>query len=399
MPFRVIQVTLPITMDDGLLQLFAGYRIQHNDLHTPMMGGVRYHPAVDESELTALAETASWKAALVRIPVGGAMGGVRCDPRILSKLELRRITQKYIARIHRVLGPHEDIPAPDMNTSSEVMGWILQEYADRHGPNPACVTGKPGYLGGLMNPQEAASRGAAIVTSRHLDGLGRSLKGMKVAVQGFGRVGSNLALILAQQGCEIVAVSDIYWGIRSRGSAGLPVADIIKHADETGSVADLSGAETIDREEVLSSDCDMLISAAMECAITEENARKIKAWIVVEAANLPTCPAADELLEQNGITVLPDILVNAGGLIGSYLEWMRNQGWQNCGDPEFEMGRRLAESYAEVMKRAVNESLSIKKAAYTIALERMAGEEAKHHNWRDQPYLSKDEQGHSCSKT
>ena len=159
-PFRVVQVALPITMDDGLLQLFAGYRVQHSDLHTPMMGGIRYHPAVDESELAALAETTSWKAGLVRIPVGGAMGGVRCDPRFLSKGELRRITQKYIARIHRVLGPHEDIPAPDINTSSEVMAWILQEYSERHGHNFACVTGKPGYLGGLMDPHEAASRGS-----------------------------------------------------------------------------------------------------------------------------------------------------------------------------------------------------------------------------------------------
>ena len=381
-PFRVVQVTLPITMDDGLLQLFAGYRIQHNDLHTPMMGGIRYHPAVDESELAALAETTSWKAALVRIPVGGAMGGVRCDPRFLSKGELRRITQKYIARIHRVLGPHEDIPAPDMNTSSEVMAWILQEYADRHGPNLACVTGKPGYLEGLMNPHEAASMGAAFVLSKHVNELGHSLKGMKVAVQGFGRLGSNLALMLSRQGCEIVAVSDIYWGIKSRGGAGISIADLIRHVEESGSVADFPEAETIDREEVLSSDSDILISAAMECTITEENARKIKARFVVEAANMPTCSGADEVLEENGITVLPDILVNAGSLIGAYLEWTRNQGAQNHGNPELETDKRLAAAYTEVMKRAVDKGLSLKKAAYTIALERMAAEGAKHNNWR-----------------
>lgn len=188
-----------------------------------------------------------------------------------------------------------------------------------------------------------------------------------------------MALMLSREGCEIVAVSDIYWGIKSKG-AGISIADLIKHVNETGTVADFPEAETINREQVLSSDCDILISAAMECAVTEENARKIKAWIVVEAANLPTCSGADEFLEQNGITILPDILVNAGGLISVYLEWMRNQGTQNHCDPGLEMGKRLADAYTKVMKRAGSEGLSIKKAAYTIALERVAAEEAKHNN-------------------
>jgi glutamate dehydrogenase (NAD(P)+) len=385
-PFRVVQVTLPIAMDDGLLQLFAGYRIQHNDLHTPIMGGIRYHPAVDESELAALAETTTWKAALVRIPVGGAMGGVRCDPRLLSKAELRRLTQKYIARLHHILGPRADIHFPDMNTSSEVMAWILQEYADRHGHSFACVTGKPGYLGGLMDPYKAASRGAVIVLSKHLKELGHSLKGMKVAVQGFGNMGSNLALMLSGQGCKIVAVSDIYSGIASRSGAGLSITDLIRYAEENGSVADFPEARTIDREEIISSACDILIPAAMECAITQENAGKIKAWIVAEAANLPTCFEADQLLEEKGITVLPDILMNAGGVISSYLEWMYNQAadTRNRQDPDLELSGRLDEAYVDVMNRAVTEGLSIRKAAYTIALERVAAEEAKHNQWRSQ---------------
>jgi len=387
-PFRVVQVTLPITMDDGLLQLFAGYRIQHNDIHTPIMGGIRYHPAVDESELAALAETTTWKAALVRIPVGGAMGGVRCDPQFLSKAELRRLTQKYIARIHHILGPRADIPSPDMNTSSEVMAWILQEYADRHGHSFACVTGKPGYLGGLMDPYRAASRGAVIVLSKHLNELGHSLKGMKVAVQGFGKIGSNLALMLSEQGCEIVAVSDIYSGIVGRNGAGLSVADLIRYTKENGSVSHFPEARTIDREEIISSDCDILIPAAMECAITEENAGKIKAWILAEAANLPTCFEADELLEQKGITVLPDILMNAGSLISSYLEWMHNRGadTRNHRDTDVELYQRLDEAYLNVMKRAVTGGLSIKKAAYLIALERVSAEEAKHNHWRSRAH-------------
>ncbi len=382
-PFRVVQATLPVTMDNGLSQLFSGYRIQHNDLHTPIMGGIRYHPAVDEDELAALAETTTWKAALVRIPVGGAMGGVRCDPRFLSRGELRRITRKYIARIHHFLGPQTDIPSPDMNTSSEVMAWILQEYSDRHGHSYACVTGKPGYLGGLMDPYKAASKGAVMVLSKHLNELGHSLKGMRVALQGFGNMGSSLALMLTEQGCEIVAVSDIYSGIVNSNGAGLPITDLIRYAEENGSVSDFPAAKTIDREEIISSDCDILIPAAMECAITEKNAGKIKAWIVAEAANLPTCFEADELLERKGITVLPDILINAGSLISNYLEWMQNQGDQNHQDPELELCKRLEDAYADVMKRAVTEGLSVKKAAYTIALERVATEEAKHNNWRD----------------
>jgi glutamate dehydrogenase (NAD(P)+) len=383
-PFRVVQVALPVTMDDGLLQLFAGCRIQHNDLHTPIMGGIRYHPAVDESELAALAETTTWKAALVRIPVGGAMGGVRCDPQSLSKAELRRLTQKYFARMHRILGPHEDVPAPDMNTNSEVMAWILQEYADRYGHSFACVTGKPGYLGGLMDPHKAANRGAIFVLSKHLNGLGRSLKGMKIAIQGFGNMGSNLALMLCEQKCEIVAVSDIYSGIVSRDGAGLSIADLITYVEENGSISHFPGARTVDREEIISCDCDILIPAAMECTLTEENAGKIKAWIVAEAANLPISYEADELLEQKGITVLPDILVNAGGVISSYLEWMHNRGadTRNHRNPDLELCTRLEGAYADVMSRAVTEGISIKKAAYTIALERVSAEEAKHNQWR-----------------
>lgn len=379
-PFRAIRVTIPLTMDDGILQLFVGYRIQHNDLHTPIMGGIRYHPTVDENELGALAENMTWRAALVRIPVGGAMGGVRCDPKNLSKWELRRITQKYIARIHNILGPHSDIPAPDVNTNSEVMSWILQEYGLRHGHNFACVTGKPGYLEGLMDPHKAASKGAAIVLSKHLGDHGHSLNGMEVVVQGFGNVGSTLALELAERGCEIVAVSDIDSGIAGQNGGGLHVPKLLKHVEETGSVANFPGAMTIDREKVLSLECDILVTAAMECAINESNADEIKASIIAEAANLPTTFEADAILERKGITVLPDILTNAGATICSYFEWKHNLHAKSTqdGDPDIELFRRLTQAYEDVRRYATAGNISLKKAAYAIALERIAAEEAKH---------------------
>ncbi len=379
-PFRAIRVTIPLAMDDGILQLFVGYRIQHNDLHTPIMGGIRYHPTVDENELSALAENMTWKAALVRIPVGGAMGGVRCDPKLLSKWELRRITQKFIARIHHVLGPHSDIPAPDVNTNSEVMSWILQEYGLRHGQNFACVTGKPGYLEGLMEPHKAASKGAAIVLSKHLSDHSHTLNGMEVVVQGFGHVGSALALELAERGCEIVAVSDIDSGIASKNGEGLHVPKLIKHVEETGSVSNFPGAVTIDREKVLSLKCDILVTAAMECAINENNADEIKASIIAEAANLPTSFEADEILEGKGIAVLPDILTNAGATICSYFEWKQNLHAKTAqdGDPDIELFRRLTQAYEDVRRYATAENFSLKKAAYAIALERIATEEAKH---------------------
>jgi glutamate dehydrogenase (NAD(P)+) len=379
-PFRSIRVTIPLTMDDGIHQLFVGYRIQHNDLHTPTMGGIRYHPTVDENELGALAENMTWRAALVRIPVGGAMGGVRCDPKVLSKWELRRITQKYIARIHHILGPHSDIPAPDVNTNSEVMSWILQEYGLRHGHNFACVTGKPGYLEGLMDPHKAASKGAAIVLSKHLSDHGHSLNGMEVVVQGFGSVGSTLALELAERGCEIVAVSDIDSGIANKNGGGLQVPKLIKHVEETGSVSNFPGARTTDREKVLSLECDILVTAAMECAIHENNADEIKASIIAEAANLPTSFEADAKLERKGITVLPDILTNAGAAICSYFEWKQNLHATSTqdGSPDMELFRRLTQSYEDMRGYASAENISFKKAAYAIALERIAADEAKH---------------------
>lgn len=379
-PFRAIRVTIPLTMDDGIPQLFVGYRIQHNDLHTPIMGGIRYHPTVDESELGALAENMTWRAALVRIPVGGAMGGVRCDPKVLSKWELRRITQKYIARIHHILGPHSDIPAPDVNTNSEVMSWILQEYGLRHGHNFACVTGKPGYLEGLMDPHRAASKGAAIVLSKHLSDHGHSLNGMDVVVQGFGNVGSTLALELAERGCKIVAVSDVDSGVASKNGESLHIPKLIQHVEETGSVSNFPGTRTIDRDKTLSLDCEILVTAAMECAINENNADDIKASIIAEAANLPTSFEADEMFERKGITVLPDILTNAGATICSYFEWKQNLHVKFPQDknPDTELFSRLTQAYEDVRRYAGAENMSLKKAAYAIALERIAVEEAKH---------------------
>lgn len=379
-PFRSIRVTIPLTMDDGILQLFVGYYIQHNDLHTPIMGAMRYHPTVDERELGALAENMTWRAALVRIPVSGAMGGVRCDPKQLSKWELGRITQKFLARIPSTFGPHSGIPAPDVITNSEVMSWIRREYELRHGHNFPCVTGKPGYLEGRMDPHKAASKGAAIVLSKHLSDHGHTLNGMEVVVQGFGNVGSTLALELAERGCEIVAVSDIGSGIENKNGGGLHIPNLIKHVEKTGSVSNFPGARTMDREKVLSLECNILVTTATECAIDENSADGIKASIIAEAANLPISFEADEMLERKRITVLPDILTNAGPTIYSYFEGKHNlhAKSEQEGGPDMELFRRLTQAYEDVRRYASAESISLKRAAYAIALERIAAEEAKH---------------------
>jgi glutamate dehydrogenase (NAD(P)+) len=379
-PYRALTVTVPLDLDDGSFRLFKGYRIQHHDLHMPNIGGIRYHPEVNEGDLSALAEAMTWKAALVHIPIGGAMGGVSCDPQLLSKGELKRLTQKYVARIHYILGPYWDIPTPDINTDAQVMSWMLDEYNTRHGHTLAGAAGKPGYLGGTLDRYPATGRGVGIVLHEYLKGLGHSLKGIRVAIQGFGNVGTTVARMLAGHGCKIVAIADVDSGVASKDGNGLPVADLMEYAAASGSVADFPGVQTIDSREVLWADCDVLIPAAMEGTLNEKSAGKIKARIVAEAANLPTSFEADVLLERRGITVLPDLLTNAGGVIGSYFEWVQNtrsESWQNE-KMSAELDHRLTGAYGEVMERAAAENTTPKRAAYLIAIERIAREREKH---------------------
>lgn len=368
-PFRQVQVEVPIRMDDGSLRVFVGYRVHHSGARGPAKGGIRYSPQTDADEVRALAEVMSWKTALVDVPFGGAKGGLNCDPRELSRAELERVTRKFVSRIHHVLGPMRDVPAPDMGTNEEVMAWVLDEYGSRHGYSPACVTGKPIELGGSLGRRQATGRGVMLVLKEHLKELG----GLRVAVQGFGNVGANVARILSEEGCEIMGVGDIFGAVVSRDGRGLAMADLARHAAETGSVVGFPGSEPVDPEEVLLLDCDVLVPAATEGVLHRGNARQVRARIVAEAANLPTSPEADEILGARGVTVLPDLLVNAGGVVVSYFEWVQNLQQASWSEDAVnsELARYMARAYHQVSETAQREELPLREAAYRLAVERV----------------------------
>ncbi|MGH9861791.1 MAG: Glu/Leu/Phe/Val family dehydrogenase, partial [Candidatus Acidiferrales bacterium] len=315
---------------------------------------------------------------VVNIPFGGAKGGIAFDPKTLSRRELEGVTRKFVARIHLLLGPYRDVPAPDVNTNAQVMSWIFDEYSSRHGYSPACVTGKPVELGGSLGREQATGRGLMMVLSEHLKDLGRSLEGITCVIQGFGNVGANAALLLAEQGAQIIAVSDVSGGIVSKNRKGLPVKDVIEHAKKTGAVAGFPGTEAVSNEDLLELECDVLAPAALECVLHRGNAERVKARFIAEGANLPTTPEADEIFNRRGLTVLPDILTNAGGVTVSYFEWAQNL-QQMFWDEEkvnTELGRIMSRAYREVAKLASGAKIPLKQAAYQIAVERVARAEA-----------------------
>jgi glutamate dehydrogenase (NAD(P)+) len=378
-PFRVVTVKIPVRMDDGALQIFQGYRVQHNGARGPFKGGIRYSPNVDEAEVRALAEVMTWKTALADIPFGGAKGGVNCDPLRLSQGELERVTRKFVAQIRHVLGPMRDIPAPDMGTNPQVMAWILDEFSSRQGYSPACVTGKPVELGGSVGRNRATGRGVVTVLGEHLRDIGRSLDGLRVVIQGFGNVGANVALLLADQGAEILAVGDIFGAIAEPDGRGLPVQELVEHVKQRGSVVGFAKAVHIDAEELLLLDCDVLIPAAAECVLHEGNADNVRTRIIVEAANLPTTPEADEILRRNGVSIIPDILANSGGVIVSYFEWVQNlqqQPWDEF-TVRKELQRRILQTYRDVSHLAAHDGKSLRQVAYALAMERVLRAEEK----------------------
>jgi len=377
-PFREVKVEVPVRMDDGSLKVFIGFRIQHSGVRGPAKGGLRYHPMVDADEVRALAEAMTWKTAVVNVPFGGAKGGIACDPQTMSKRELERVTRRFVRRIHLLLGPYRDVPAPDVNTNAQVMSWVFDEYSSHHGYSPACVTGKPIELGGSLGREQATGRGVLFVLGEHLKAIGQTLKGQRVVVQGFGNVGSNAALLLAERGCEVFAVSDVRGGIVSKNRKRLAVPEVIAHVKKTGSVVDFPGTEAISNDDLLLLECDVLIPAALECVLHKDNAAKVKAKIIAEAANLPTTVEADEVFEKKGITVLPDILANAGGVTVSYFEWAQNL-QQIFWDEEkvnAELERTMARAYRDVAALAARDKGSLKRAAYQLAVERVARAEA-----------------------
>ncbi|HEY2762245.1 MAG TPA: Glu/Leu/Phe/Val dehydrogenase dimerization domain-containing protein, partial [Pirellulales bacterium] len=318
-PRREVQVEIPVELDSGELATYIGYRVQHDNSRGPMKGGLRYHPQADLDEVRSLAALMTWKNAVVNLPYGGAKGGIAIDPLKFSHRELERITRKFIDGIHDMIGPDIDIPAPDMGTNAEVMGWIMNQYSKYHGFSPACVTGKPVELYGLPGREEATGRGVGIFVLKLLSRLGRKPQQTRVAIQGFGNVGSHTAKFLHEAECRIVAVSDVTGGYHNPD--GLPVMEVLRFAlDHNGSLAGYKGGDKITNEQLLELDVDLLVPAALGGVITRENAARIKATIIVEAANAPTNPDADEVLATSGKTVLPDILANSGGVTASYFE-------------------------------------------------------------------------------
>jgi len=372
-PKRVLAVSCPVKMDDGKIQVFTGYRAQHNNARGPFKGGIRFDTSVNRDEVMALAMLQTWKNALVDLPFGGAKGGVVCDPRKLSTGEKERLTRRYTSEIMPIIGPVEDIPAPDVGTDSQVMSWFLDTYSMMVGHQElGVVTGKPVGLGGSAGREEATGRGVMYVLKAFLATQNKSLEGARIAIQGFGNVGFHAARLLDEMGAEIIAIAERKSGIYNEH--GIDIAAAGLYYRERGELTDFPGAEEITNEELMTSDCQVLIPAAMENTVTEDIAPHIRAKIIVEAANGPTTPEADEILRENGVTVLPDILANAGGVTVSYFEWV--QGLQNffwsLSEVNDELQKVMERSFAAVNAKADQADCDYRTAAYTIAISRVA---------------------------
>jgi glutamate dehydrogenase (NAD(P)+) len=376
-PFREVTVEVPVRMDDGRMEVFTGYRIQHNGARGPCKGGIRYHPEADHDEVLGLATIMTWKTALMDIPFGGAKGGVTVDPKKLSKLELERLTRRFTQRIAIVLGPYRDIPAPDVATNAQVMAWILDEYSSRQGYTPAVVTGKPVALGGSLGREEATGRGVMYVMESYGQDFGIPVKGSRVVIQGFGNVGSHLARLLdVESGAKVHAVSDVAGGIYN--DRGLDIPALLAHVAQGRPVSEWKGGKRITNEELWTIPCDWLVPAALGGVITKEaNARTIDCKVVVEGANEPTTPTADLILEERGIPVLPDFLANAGGVTVSYYEWAQNLQQYRWTHEQVnrELKATITKAYGAVRDLAKEKKVTFRTAAYGIALQRVADAE------------------------
>ncbi len=372
-PRRELKVAVPVRMDDGDVMVYEGYRVQHNLARGPAKGGIRYHPDVDIDTVRALAMWMSWKCALVNIPFGGAKGGVAVDPRQLSLGELERLTRRYAAEISIIIGPESDIPAPDMNTNAQTMAWIMDTLSIHRGHTVrAAVTGKPLHIGGSEGRVEATARGLIYVLYESLKLLELSPPATRIAIQGFGNVGGNAARMLHKDGLPIVAVSDMYGGLYH--PRGLDIAAVQAHVQRTGSVVGYPEAEPISNADLLELPCEVLIPAALGNQITSENAHRIQARILAEAANGPTTPEADVILQEQGTFVIPDILGNAGGVIVSYFEWV--QGLQEYFWSEQEVNlnleRIIVKAFHDVMRVVTEQQHYARTAAYLLAVRRVA---------------------------
>ncbi|MGH7461476.1 MAG: Glu/Leu/Phe/Val family dehydrogenase [Longimicrobiales bacterium] len=373
LPFREVTVQVPVTMDDGRVEVFLGYRVQHNGARGPTKGGIRYHPSVDLDEVRGLASLMTWKTALLDLPFGGAKGGVGVDPRQLTRNELERLTRKFTDRIALALGPYRDIPAPDMGTNAQTMAWMLDEYSSKRGYSPAIVTGKPVTLGGSLGREEATGRGVMIVMREAARDFGLPWKGATAVIQGFGNVGSHLAQCLYAEGVKVIAVTDADGGVHNE--AGLNVPALFQHVRERRTVAGFAEGAALNNEQLWRVPCDYLIPAALGSVITkEDNVEDLRCRMVVEAANGPTTPIADKILEKRGVPVLPDFLANAGGVVVSYFEWTQNLQQMRWEIEQVNSGleRKMIAAYREVYALSRERGVPMRTAAYAIALRRVA---------------------------
>ena len=371
-PFREVKVDVSITLDSGELGTFIGYRVQHDRSRGPMKGGLRYHPTLDMDEALGLASLMTWKTAIVNLPYGGAKGGIAVDPSKISERELERLTRRFVEQIHDIIGPQTDIPAPDMGTNAQVMAWIMDEYSKIHGFSPAVVTGKPVDLFGSKGREEATGRGVVFAMEEFLKDVGGGeIGGKRCAIQGFGNVGSWAARFLHEAGARVVAVSDQRGGIRN--PEGLDIPKLLEHARRAKTVVGFPGADSISNPELLVSDVDVLIPAALGGVLTKENAKDVRARYLVEAANAPTTPEADEILTRRGVQILPDVYANAGGVTVSYFEWTQNIQqftWEEA-KIAAELKRYMSEAYATLSRVARERRVPLRTAAFIVAIGRV----------------------------
>lgn len=372
-PKRELTVHFPVKMDDESVRIFTGYRIHHSTVLGPTKGGIRYHQDVTLNEIRALAMLMSWKCAVVGLPYGGAKGGVVVNPKGLSQNELEHLTRRYATEISILMSPEGDIPAPDVGTNPQVMAWIMDTYSMHRGySTPSVVTGKPVAIGGSQGRVEATGRGVTIVAREAARMLGMNLQGATVAIQGFGNVGSVAAVLMSKVGCKIIAASDTRGGVVN--TKGLDAGKLVEHKDRTGSVIGFPGAEVVSNKDLLEVPCDILVPSALEGQITDDNASRLKTRLIVEGANGPVTPAGDDVLRERKITVIPDILANAGGVIVSYFEWV--QGLQQFFWTEEEVNENLerimVRSFGQVVQVSTERNVDLRTAALIRAIDRVA---------------------------
>jgi len=372
-PERVLEVAVPVRMDDGSVEVFRGWRVHHDTTRGPGKGGIRFHPEVDADEVKALAAAMTFKTAILDLPFGGAKGGVRCDPTVLSLSELERLTRRYTYEISPLLGPERDIPAPDINTDGRVMAWLMDTLSMTQGSHlPASVTGKPLSIGGTRAHSGATSSGCLVCARAAFTELDLPLAGSRAVIQGFGKVGGPLAFLLHSAGMRVVAVADVGGAVANGG--GLDPFALADHVSATGSVARFSGGEAISADSIWDIDCELLVPAALGGAIDELVARRVQAKVIVEAANGPTTGPAQVILDHRGIVVVPDILANAGGVTASYFEWAQSrQGYPwDEGVLAERLRSRMDDAFVTVWARAQTLGVDLRRAAYVVALERIA---------------------------